>query len=41
MTYSHNIDPKNPVCVYESSGGICKDPSCDSQHFRDMRMSGA
>lgn len=40
-TYSHNIDPTKPVCIYEGSGGICNDPTCDSQHFRQMDLSGA
>jgi hypothetical protein len=41
LTYSHNIDPYKPLCAYETAGGICNDRSCEDQHFRDMRLSGA
>lgn len=41
LTYSHNINSDNPVCRFELAGGICRDQSCDSQHWRDMALSGA
>lgn len=41
MTYSHNINADMPICRYETAGGICNDSSCDSQHFRNMGLSGA
>ena len=41
LTFSHNINPDKPLCVYEAAGGICNDHSCDDQHFRDMSLSGA
>lgn len=41
MTYSHNIDSAKPICQYEAAGGTCNDEACDSQHFRQMGLSGA
>ena len=41
LTYSHKIDPHIPICQYEAAGGRCNDASCDSQHFRNMGLSGA
>ena len=41
MTYSHNIDSAKPICQYEAAGGTCNDELCDSQHFRQMGLSGA
>ncbi|ORY04190.1 hypothetical protein BCR34DRAFT_491769 [Clohesyomyces aquaticus] len=40
MTYSHQIDMDKPLCQYEAVGGICNDPDCDGQHFRDMGLTG-
>lgn len=40
-TYSHKIDLMNEFCRYELAGGICNDPTCDSQHFRDIDLPGA
>ncbi|BFZ61593.1 hypothetical protein YB2330_002665 [Saitoella coloradoensis] len=37
-TYSHKIDPKVRMCLYETSGGTCNDDTCESQHFRDINM---
>ncbi|GAO50358.1 hypothetical protein SAICODRAFT_30555 [Saitoella complicata NRRL Y-17804] len=37
-TYSHKIDPKIRMCLYETSGGTCNDDTCESQHFRDTNM---
>ncbi|KAG4433393.1 hypothetical protein IFR05_011129 [Cadophora sp. M221] len=37
-TYSHKIDLMNEFCRYELAGGICNDPTCDSQHFRDIDL---
>lgn len=41
LTYSHNIDPIKPLCMFEAAGGQCNDRSCDNQHFRTMALSGA
>jgi hypothetical protein len=41
MTYSHQIDPTNPLCRFESVGGTCNDPHCDGQHFQSMGITGA
>jgi hypothetical protein len=41
LTYSHNIDSEKYLCLYEATGGVCNDRSCDLQHFRDMTLSGA
>ena len=41
LTYSHNINLEKPVCRWELAGGICNDDSCESQHFRDMTLTGA
>ncbi|KAH7311928.1 hypothetical protein BKA65DRAFT_517832 [Rhexocercosporidium sp. MPI-PUGE-AT-0058] len=37
-TYSHKIDVMNEFCRFELAGGICNDPTCDSQHFRDIGL---
>jgi len=39
LTYSHNVDPRNPLCPFEASGGVCNDHSCRYQHWRDMDLS--
>ncbi|KZF23059.1 hypothetical protein L228DRAFT_283117 [Xylona heveae TC161] len=39
LTYSHHIDMDNPMCPFETAGGVCNDSSCDFQHFRDMNLS--
>lgn len=41
LTYSHNIKPDVPLCRFEFAGGLCRDQSCDCQHWRDMALSGA
>ena len=48
MTFSHGIDDPNdpdlanvPFCLYETSGGVCNDDSCQFRHFRDIVLSGA
>ena len=41
MTYSHQIDPMNPLCRFESTGGSCNDPQCPDQHFRTMNLTGS
>ncbi|KAL2062422.1 hypothetical protein VTL71DRAFT_6688 [Oculimacula yallundae] len=38
-TYSHKIDSMNEFCRFELAGGICNDPTCDSQHFRDIDVA--
>jgi hypothetical protein len=38
MTYSHKIDPKIELCRYELAEGVCNDPTCELQHFRDMGL---
>ncbi|KAF2202331.1 hypothetical protein GQ43DRAFT_314342 [Delitschia confertaspora ATCC 74209] len=40
MTYSHQIDADRPLCSFEASGGICNDPRCEGQHFKDLAISG-
>lgn len=39
-TFSHQIDSNNELCRFELDGGICNDPKCSYQHFRDMEPSG-
>jgi hypothetical protein len=41
LTFSHQIDPEQPLCPYESAGGSCNDPKCQNQHFRTMGITGA
>ncbi|KAI9882980.1 MAG: hypothetical protein M1823_005272 [Watsoniomyces obsoletus] len=41
LTYSNKIDTDNPLCEFEARGGICNDDSCEAQHFREMKLSGA
>jgi hypothetical protein len=41
LTYSHQINPKEPLCRWELAGGTCNDGSCKFQHFRNMPLSGA
>ena len=41
ITYSHKIDDKKAFCQFETAGGVCNDPQCSSQHFRDIELSGA
>ncbi|KAH0538190.1 hypothetical protein FGG08_005206 [Glutinoglossum americanum] len=38
LTYSHNIDPNKPLCMFETSG-VCNDTGCQDQHFRDMKLN--
>jgi hypothetical protein len=40
LTYSHNIDPNKELCWFEAQGGICNDPECDDQHFREIEVGG-
>ncbi|MCJ1385177.1 hypothetical protein MMC17_008298 [Xylographa soralifera] len=39
LTYSHKIDPKEPLCRWELAGGTCNDDSCKYQHFRSMSLT--
>ncbi|KAJ1923639.1 hypothetical protein IWQ60_005749 [Tieghemiomyces parasiticus] len=39
LTYTPRIDPNRPFCVYETTGGDCRDPGCQSTHFRDLTPS--
>ena len=41
LTFSYDIDPKEPLCPTELAGETCSDPTCDSQHFRQMALAGA
>jgi hypothetical protein len=41
LTFSHQIDPEQPLCPYESAGGSCNDSECTNQHFRTMGITGA
>lgn len=40
LTYSHTINPEIPLCRYELDG-VCNDDSCQSQHLRNIGLSGA
>lgn len=39
-TYSHAINEQKPLCQYETLGGICNDPQCEDQHWRQMVAGG-
>lgn len=39
-TFSHQIDPNQPFCPYETAGGSCNDPECPNQHFRGIGITG-
>lgn len=39
-TYSHAIDVSKPLCQYETLGGICNDPQCQDQHWRQIVAGG-
>jgi hypothetical protein len=41
LTFSHQINPEKPLCQYESTGGVCNDPECPDQHFREVVITGA
>lgn len=41
MTFSHQIDPDQPVCPTEAEGVACTDPDCLYQHFQGMNITGA
>jgi hypothetical protein len=41
MTYCNNINPDISICQWEADGGVCNDPQCSGQHFKDMRLAGA
>ncbi|KAA8907459.1 hypothetical protein FN846DRAFT_759061, partial [Sphaerosporella brunnea] len=38
LQFSNKIDPFKELCKYEASGGVCNDPCCRWQHFRQMTM---
>ena len=40
LTFSHQINPEKPLCQYESTGGVCNDPECPDQHFREVAITG-
>jgi len=40
LTYSHNIDPKDPFCQTELAEGECNDPTCGFQHFGKVGLTG-
>lgn len=37
--YLNKIQPNRLLCIYETTGGVCEDRTCTSQHFRDLPMS--
>jgi len=39
-TFSHAIDVSKPLCQYETLGGICNDPQCQDQHWRQIVAGG-
>ncbi len=41
LTYSNKIDSRCPLCPTEAGGGVCTDPKCEEQHFRQMALPGA
>jgi hypothetical protein len=41
LTFLNKADAMMPLCDYEAGGGICNDPLCRNQHFKDMVLSGA
>jgi hypothetical protein len=41
MTYSHQIDPDQPLCPDEADGLACPNPDCPYQHFGAMNITGA
>ena len=38
LSHSNKIDPNRIMCRFEL-GGICKDPSCTGQHFKDITLN--
>ena len=38
LSHSNKINPNRIMCRFEL-GGICNDPSCTGQHFRDIRLN--
>ena len=41
LTFSNNIDPKQPFCLTELAGDECRDPFCNKQHFHQIELTGA
>ncbi|KAK3677033.1 hypothetical protein LTR78_003238 [Recurvomyces mirabilis] len=39
LTYSHRIDPVQPVCPAKAAGNACRDLKCPNQHFRSMGLT--
>lgn len=39
-TWSHKLDPFQPLCMFEHRG-ICNDDACSSQHVADYRLDDA
>ncbi|KAK4561320.1 hypothetical protein LTR86_004637 [Recurvomyces mirabilis] len=39
LTYSHRIDPVQPMCPAEAAGNACRDLKCPNQHFRSMGLT--
>lgn len=40
LSYSHNIKQEIQLCIYQTQGGSCNDPTCSFQHWNDLCMSG-
>lgn len=38
-TYSNLIDAEKQFCPFELAGGVCNDPTCQYQHFKDTVAS--
>ncbi|KAF2431454.1 hypothetical protein EJ08DRAFT_587413 [Tothia fuscella] len=38
LTYSHAIDPSQPLCPIEMVGETCNDAHCNGQHFQTMTI---
>ncbi|KAI9860564.1 MAG: hypothetical protein M1824_003089 [Vezdaea acicularis] len=39
LTFINDIKPSAELCRFETSGGVCNDLNCSSQHFRQMTLS--
>jgi len=39
LSFVNKINPEVPICDFEVDGGVCNDPMCKRQHFRDMGLT--
>ena len=40
LTYNHKINPNVEFCKWELAGRVCDDLDCNSQHFKDITLTG-